>query len=135
MRNCVCVHTNNRAGPLEFRLVAEKVASLDLPPWRPIASRAMAEILGVSLQVLANWRIRSGGPPHEGLSRGRGNRVFYRPDKVLAWLATAANTPAPAWRFNYDYLAQKGLEVANPGPEITAEMIAAADRLLPRTKL
>src|SRR4051794_40822830 len=78
----------------------------DAPPWRPIPSRKLANLLGVSLQVLANWRVRGTGPEPEPMQRGKGNRIFYRPDKVLAWLCP---DDAPFWQQSGYWLAHRGL--------------------------
>ncbi|MYZ48347.1 terminase small subunit [Propylenella binzhouense] len=71
----------------------------DMPPWRPIPSRKLARIFGVSLQSLANWRVRGTGPEPEPMRRGKGNRIFYKPEKVMAWLS--GKEP---WQHSYAWL-------------------------------
>lgn len=78
------------------------------PPWRPITSRALAKVLGVSLQSLANWRVRECGPEAEPWKKGKGNRTFYRPDKVLSWIGDGQQEP---WEFCRLWLQNRGLEV------------------------
>jgi hypothetical protein len=97
------------------------------PPWRPMPSRRLAAILGVSLQSLANWRVRGNGPEPEPKVRGKGNRTFYRPDVVMAWLASTGQEP---WEFSRDWLARRGLSVEEPTRESTEFLIGIADPLV-----
>lgn len=94
-----------------FPYLRENILKSDEPPWRPISSRRLAALLKVSLQVLANWRVRESGPPPEARKRGTGNRLFYRPDKVLAWLSADEQD---FWEFDRDWLAIRDLTVHNP---------------------
>lgn len=82
--------------------------SASLPIWRPIPSRELARKLGVSLQSLANWRVRDTGPEAEAAIRGKGNRTFYRPDKVLSWLCEGEKQP---WEFSRDWLKKHSLQI------------------------
>lgn len=96
-----------RRGPSILVHSARVAATLsDRPPWHVVSSRELASILGVSLQSLANWRVRDTGPPVAPAAcfKGLGNRSFYRIDEVLEWLATAEQRPRPAWLFCRDYL-------------------------------
>ncbi|MER9397495.1 hypothetical protein NKI46_05065 [Mesorhizobium sp. M0615] len=79
-----------------------------LPPWRPIPSRMAARILGVSLQSLANWRMRDLGPRTEPLKKGYGNRIYYRPDKIAEWLSGGQ---CVGWQFSAQWLSQMGIPV------------------------
>ncbi|SFE00276.1 helix-turn-helix domain-containing protein [Salipiger profundus] len=74
------------------------------PIWRPLTSRDLSKLLGVSVQVLANWRVRDLGPPHHPARRGQGHKRFYRMDQVLAWL-----TERPSWEFGRAWLLRRGL--------------------------
>lgn len=78
------------------------------PPWRPISSRRLSQLLGVSLQVLANWRVRGTGPEAEPKGRGKGNKIFYRPDKVIEWLEDGRRT---YWEIDAQWLERVGLKL------------------------
>jgi hypothetical protein len=71
---------------VEKQAALERLKAAQGPPWRPIPSRDIKKFLGVSLQALANWRVRGTGPPPEPMEKGLGNRIYYRPDKIMAWL-------------------------------------------------
>lgn len=99
------------------------------PPWRPISSRELAQILGVSLQSLANWRVRETGPEPEPPKKGKGNKVYYRPDIVLAWLEEEKEP----WEFSRDWLLNRKLDVVGGlDRDATLWMIEGMDELLPR---
>ncbi len=87
-------------------LLANAMAS-STPIWRPIPSRQMARILGITIQTLANWRFREQGPRFSHAAKGKGNKVLYRMSDVLEWLSAK-----PSWEFEGEWLAHKGL-----GPE------------------
>src|SRR5262245_52095803 len=76
------------------------------PYWHVLSSRELAEVLGVTLQTLANWRVRGIGPPTEPSSHFRGHREHYRIDQVLAWLSERNGEPQPAWRFSAAFMGQ-----------------------------
>jgi len=51
--------------------IPEKIAELErqcLPLWRPIPSRLLGRLLDVSIQSLANWRLRGTGPEPDGIT-------------------------------------------------------------------
>lgn len=96
------------------------------PPWKGVSSRAMARRLGVSLQVLANWRVRDVGPEHERAPRGRGNKMLYRPDMVAAWLADG--TPQP-WEFTADWLQRRGMSPPTWTEASTRQVVARLEAL------
>lgn len=77
------------------------------PIWRLQSSRQMAHHLGVSIQTLANWRVREQGPRYTYAARGKGNKCLYRLSDVLEWLSGR-----PSWEFEGEWLAYRGL-----GPE------------------
>lgn len=96
------------------------------PPWKSIPSREVAPILGVSLQVLANWRVRGNGPAAEPQQPGLGNRTYYRPDEILSWLHDREREP---WQFSRDWLIDRGLAI-EPATKASTEWLAAtAERL------
>jgi len=74
------------------------------PPWLQFTGRETARFLDVSVQVLANWRVRDQGPPYSHASRGKGNKCLYRLSDVIEWL-----TGRPAWLFDRDWLVRHGL--------------------------
>ena len=86
----------------------EAILNWATPVWHPLPSIRVAALLGVSLQVLANWRVRDGGPPHLGVTRGRGNRVFYRLDELAAWLADDGREP---WEIRWEWMQRRGFEM------------------------
>lgn len=104
-----------------------RLAQLPQPPWRPIPSRVLCRILGVSLQSLANWRVRGTGPQPEAFRKGGGNRTYYRPDEVLSWLTGGDRLP---WEFSRDWLAERGLQVEPASEASTDWLIEQADTLL-----
>jgi hypothetical protein len=87
------------------RFIATAMNS-NLPPWRPIPSRAAARMLGISLQSLANWRMRDLGPKPEPWKKGGGNRVYYRPDRLVEWLSGGRFS---GWEFSGRWLQVKGM--------------------------
>lgn len=91
-----------------------------LPPWRPIPSRSAARMLATSLQSLANYRMRELGPRPEAFEKGRGNRVFYRPDRLAEWLSGGR---CADWQFSGCWLQANGLR-----PE-AIDMSAVRDRI------
>ncbi len=94
------------------------------PPWRPMPSREVARLVGASLQSLANWRIRGTGPEPEPAGTGRGNRTYYRPDKLLAWLAGGE-----WWVHSGVWLDERGLGVEVETEATVMERIALLERM------
>lgn len=114
--------------PEEARRLISKIMNLDTPPWRPMPSRKIAALLGVSLQTLANWRVRSSGPEPAPRPRGKGNRTFYVPAGVASWLAGIAGEPLEAWKVTMGWLKEKKcLELYNPSEEAFAEATTFLD--------
>lgn len=97
------------------------------PPWRPIPSRLLAKVLGVSLQSLANWRVRDTGPQPEPYRRGQGNRTMYRPDVVMSWLAMIAGQETEPWKFSQKWLQGQNLGSMVPHREAVEQFAAQAD--------
>ena len=104
--------------------VADEIMASATPPWRPIRSRDVARFLGVSLQSLANWRVRGTGPEHEPMGTGHGHRTYYRPDKLLAWL-----DGRPWWQHSASWLMSMGLGQDCVDEEAVIERINYLDRL------
>jgi hypothetical protein len=111
--------------------VAEKQAALERfiaapgPPWQPIPSREVKKLLNVSLQSLANWRIRGSGPPSEPMEKGLGNKIFYRPDRVMAWLSGTRLW----WEYSADWLAAHGVGVDDLSEASVQDRIDLLERL------
>ena len=89
------------------------------PPWLPVRSREMAGLLEVSLQTLANWRSRGTGPTPEEHVRGQGNRTFYRPDVVIAWLFRLMEESVEPWKISHDWITEH-FDVSCDVPNATA---------------
>src|SRR5262245_49971131 len=78
------------------------------PTWREISSRELAKLFGVSLQSLANWRVRESGPSRFSKRRGRGNKVFYRRNDVAVWLAGVTGSVILPWQVDVEWLQRNG---------------------------
>lgn len=103
------------------------------PPWRAITSKTLCERLGVSLQVLANWRVRGVGPAHDRAPKGAGNKMVYRPEEVASWLT---DLTVPAWEFSARWLDLRGLmrtEWSEPETDTVIAWIENLDVLPART--
>lgn len=115
---------------MEYAAAFEKLKSDPTPPWRLVSSRELAKTLGVSLQTLANWRVRGTGPQPQPLRRGTGNRIFYKRSDVLAWLSSQLGKPRPVWHFFAEWLNQNGLEIDPFEQSRTERAIAAVECLV-----
>lgn len=104
------------------------IHSMATPPWRPIPSIKVAKLLGVSLQSLANWRVRGCGPPSEPVRRGKGNKVFYNPTKIVTWLANLSGEHLESWKVSRDWLKKNGLELCDPNEKSFSELTSMIDR-------
>lgn len=80
-----------------------KLGDLKRPPWDTVSTAELADILGVSIQVLSNWRIRKAGPNFLPVGTFRGNRVHYRICDIEAWLRSKAE-PTKAWQVAAEWL-------------------------------
>ncbi len=96
------------------------------PPWQGVRSRIIARWLGVSLQVLANWRVRDVGPTSVKAPKGVGNKMLYRPDVVAAWLSGAEAEP---WEFAADWLARRGMQPTSRSEAETRKLVAQLEEL------
>ena len=81
-------------------------ALFDRPPWHAVSSLELAAALGVSLQTIANWRIRNVGPAPIVKGLFRGNRSYYTAETVLTWLSNLQGRPRDGWTFSRDFLLQ-----------------------------
>lgn len=84
-------------------LVANSLAS-PVPIWRLRTSRDLARSLGITIQTLANWRVRDQGPRFESAPKGKGNKRLYRTSEVLEWLSDQ-----PSWEFERQWIVARGL--------------------------
>lgn len=82
-----------------------RLAGLNRPPWDVLSSAELADILGISIQVLANWRIRKRGPTPEPRKHFRGNKTYYRVFEIERWLRGLEVTDA--WRVVAEWLMLK----------------------------
>lgn len=99
-----------------------------VPPWRSVPTSTIAGMLGVSLQVMANWRVRNSGPPTTVRRKGAGHKTFYRLDEAAVWASDGILVP---WEISRDWLKVRGLAVHGESSEAsTAWLIASADSLL-----
>jgi hypothetical protein len=76
------------------------------PPWHAMSVREVAEALGVSIQVLANWRIRGRGPEPLPAELFRGNRTFYAVHEVANALT---QEPSEGWLQCRAFVSRQGL--------------------------
>ena len=89
----------------------------------------MAGLLGVSLQTLANWRSRETGPTPEKHVRGQGNRTFYRPDVVMAWLLRLMKGDAEPWEISHDWITEHlKMTCHTPSAEAVEKFIEFSNR-------
>ena len=58
----------------------------------------------MSLQTIANWRVRGVGPDPEPFGSYRGNRCYYRVDKVHVWLSANEGREVVPWKLWREYL-------------------------------
>ncbi|MDP1627648.1 MULTISPECIES: hypothetical protein [Pseudomonadota] len=122
--------TRKRGDPFtidEANTKLQALRQIKSPPWRPTPSRQLADILGVSLQSLANWRVRGTGPVPEPHKKGQGNRMMYRPDVVMSWLSDFAGKHAEPWEFNQLWLFNQRLESMVPDRRAVELFILQAD--------
>lgn len=113
-------------GPPKWRDLYPLFLNSNVPPWHPLPSREVGRLLGVSLQTLANWRVRNSGPEPEPMQMGKGNRIHYRPDKVLAFVDELSRS---YWEFSACWLEARGLWVGIRTQRDIDARIAEIDRL------
>jgi hypothetical protein len=82
------------------------VTPVDRPPWQAMSVGEVADMHGVSIQVLANWRIRGRGPTPFPSTFFKGNRTHYPVYEV----SNAATTrPKEPWLQCREFLASNCL--------------------------
>jgi hypothetical protein len=77
-------------------------------PWREVPSKSVAQILGVSTQTLANWRMRRVGPPAARPIAREGRACTYRLSEVGAWLTAQSPRPLDASEVCLMWLGARG---------------------------
>ncbi|WP_411817379.1 hypothetical protein [Hyphococcus sp. DH-69] len=82
-----------------------QLAKLKRAPWDVVSSMELADLTGLSIQVLANWRIRKKGPSPVPRAKYRGNKTYYRVFEVERWLRDLPVTQG--WRVVAEWLMQK----------------------------
>lgn len=104
----------------------DDILNFESPPWHPVSSRELSRLLGVSLQTLANWRVRETGPEPAGPIKGRGNKIYYRPDIVMEWASHKAGHPVPWYFYSGNWLNKRGLscEISDANSVATAMRVA-----------
>ena len=103
------------------------IASMKRAPWDVLSSVELADLLGVSLQVLANWRVRGSGPAPAPSKCFRGNRTYYPIFSVISWMKGGEN-----WHAVRDWLHEKYIF---PKPLTTEEATWAVVRQHLRLKI
>jgi hypothetical protein len=103
-------------------MTADGVASE--PPWHAMSVREVAEALGVSIQVLANWRIRGRGPRPLPAEVFRGNRTFYPAHEVANALS---KEPSEGWLQCRAFLLQHGLVRPDAGYDNLIDVLKLYD--------
>ena len=104
-------------------------ANPDFPPWAYVRSTELAQLCGVSMQTVWNWRVRNQGPPSV---QDRSRRHWYRLADVQSWQQGGRDSP---YEIIMQWLAER-FPGFNPPPE---RLQAAIDRLeranlVPRTR-
>jgi hypothetical protein len=84
----------------------------------------VAQALGVSIQVLANWRIRGRGPSPLPAELFRGNRTFYAVHEVVNALA---EEPSEGWLQCRTLVSRQGLVKADASYEELIEVLRLYD--------
>ncbi len=80
------------------------------PPWGYVTSAELAEVLGVHIQTISNWKLRGILPEPDRL---KGNRNRYRISAIKSWLE-ARDESSVTWDWIRRYLpaSVKNLEEA-----------------------
>lgn len=86
-------------------------------PWDVLSSVELADLLCVSLQVLANWRVRHKRPHPVAAGHFRGNRTYYRIDEVTAWLHSEEGRSVAPWQVVAQWLQQQFCTLPLPANE------------------
>jgi hypothetical protein len=62
--------------------------------------QSIADMLGLSLEVLQSWRMTDAGPPYIKLSASNSGRVRYQRDRVLSWQRSVQRVVPDNWPSN-----------------------------------
>ena len=92
---------------IDLAAAQSRLQGVDRLPWDAVSTRELAEILQVSVQVLANWRVRGKGPRALPHGHYRGNKTFYRIFEVQSWLSSESGCPRQGWEVIADWLRQQ----------------------------
>jgi len=65
------------------------------------------------------------------MRKGKGNRIFYRPDKILAWLAGEIGKIEEPWEICEAWLRARELEVYGPSKESIEWFCEQLDHVIP----
>ena len=79
----------------------------NVPPWFVVDSRALSELLGVSVQTLCLWRRRGVGPrpePAGAYRQGPGGKRWYSLNQVMSWVASLRGIAREPWTFDKRFL-------------------------------
>lgn len=87
--------------------IRSRLQSLKRAPWHVLSGRELSDLTGVSLQVLANWRVRGKGPKPCPAGAYRGHRCYYRVSAIDAWLCELEGVMREEWEITADWLMQQ----------------------------
>lgn len=99
-------------------------ANPDFPPWAYVRSTELAQLCGVSMQTVWNWRVRNQGPPS---LQDRSRRHWYRLADVQSWQQHGKETPHE--------IIMRWLDVRFPWLKPPPEKLQAAINQLERANL
>lgn len=112
------------------KMLLPPLLQIDTPPWRLVSSKSLSDLSGISLQSLSNWRLRGYGPPFVPVTPGRGNKVFYRPDILVAW---ASEGRVAAWEFCRDWLADRDITIEPSSEAAVQWLVLSVDGYFSKT--
>jgi hypothetical protein len=87
--------------------VITRLHELNRAPWHALSASELAALLNVSLQVLANWRVRKKGPLPCPSDAYPGNRTFYRVSAIEAWLRWLHGEVVDEWEITAAWLMEQ----------------------------
>jgi hypothetical protein len=59
------------------------------------------------------------------MEKGLGNRIYYRPDRIMTWLSGAHQW----WKYSADWLTEHGVGVDDPSEAKVLDRIQILERL------
>lgn len=89
---------------IDISSARRRLAELNRVPWDVLASIELAQLLGVSLQVLSNWRVRKKGPESLPAGTFRRNRTFYWMFEIERWLRSLEGKELQTWEIVAQWL-------------------------------